>query len=207
MQRLPESTDAPSFEMLLHEQKGVLAFDVGANIGQAARILAPHFERVISFEPCAESNTILITEAPFNVHVEPLAVSNHTGQCELDETENSIKWGQLTTGNRLGWGNIIGRRTVPCVTLDQYRMNTRCPAPDLVKVDVEGHEVKVVQGAVYLISLKRAVWLIEIHDREFLEPILKCFKDGYKTRVIPHDWLLGSEQRFDHFYMEATPCE
>lgn len=201
MLRLPEVTDAPSFWAVLAEQSGELAFDVGANIGQAAHVLAPRFARVVSFEPCTEAAAVLRDEAAPNVTVVAAAVSAREGSVTLDETANSIGSGQLTTGSRLGWGEIVGHRTVPATTLDKaahlYGM------PDLVKVDTEGHELRVLEGATGLLAARCARWLIEVHAAEHETP-LRGLLDGYQVRRIEHDFL-GGHDRADHYYLEGTP--
>lgn len=203
MLRLPDVTDAPSFWAVLAHQRGRVAFDVGANIGQAAAALAPNFERVISFEPCDESATILRSLAAPNVTVVAAAVSAHVGAVRLDETANSIRTGQLTTGSKLGWGDVIGSREVDATTLDQA--TGVYGTPDLVKVDVEGHELQVLDGAPLLLAARSATWLIEVHDRTHETPLLDML-DGYRTRRIDHDYLIGHPDAADHFYLEAVPC-
>lgn len=204
MQRLPASTDAPSFAALLALQAGRNVFDIGANIGQAAAVFAPNFKHVYSFEPCREALAILMVEAPMNVVVIPKAVSDHGGQVTLTETEHAIETGQLTTGTGLGWGKVIGERIVDCTTVDQACEHFHVE-PDLVKVDTEGHEVKVLRGAKGLIGRRHATWLIEVHDRANEEPI-RLMLDGYDVARIDHDYLRGSEQGLDHFYLRAVPA-
>ena len=203
MNRLPAVTDAPSYWQLISSQHGRLAFDIGANIGQAARVLAANFERVVSFEPCTESLAVLAAEAPANVWVSDLAVSASAGPVELDETEHAIATGQLTTGSHLGWGPVTGRRTVQATTVDDQ--TGQWGVPDLVKVDTEGHEPAVLRGATATLRERRTVWLVEVHDRSDEQPILEAFA-GYRVRRWDHDYLLGSDQAADHFYLHAVPA-
>jgi FkbM family methyltransferase len=199
VQRLPDVTDAPTFWGLLGSFSGDLAFDVGANIGQAARVLAPRFARVVSFEPCEESVSVLEAEKPANVEVWPVAVSSVAGEVELDECASSIRTGQLTTGTGLGWGPIIGSRLVPSTTLDEAVAHMG--VPDLVKVDTEGHEVQVLEGGPGLIGERRSVLLIEVHDQLNEAPIRRLL-DGWRVERIGHDYLPGEP---DHFYLRCEP--
>ena len=204
MRRLPDSTDAPSFAALIAAAKGNCVFDVGANIGQAAAVFARSFKHVYSFEPCKESVTILMVETPMNVVVIPKAVTDHLGTVTLTETENAIATGQLTTGTGLGWGPVVGERQVDAITLDHACTQFKTE-PDLVKVDTEGHEVQVLKGSKALIRRGHAVWLIEVHAREN-EDELRDLLDGYRIERIDHDYLVGSEQGRDHFYLRAVPA-
>ena len=64
-----------------------------------------------------------------------------------------------------GWAGTSDKRyeTVPISTLDLI-VNTRFNAqPILVKIDVEGYEYEVLNGAEYALGLSpRPVWLVEI---------------------------------------------
>jgi FkbM family methyltransferase len=203
--RLPDVTDAATFWQMLSNSHGHSAFDIGANVGQAAAVLAPHFKHVYSFEPCAEALAVLMVEAPMNVVVIPQAVSSQAGTLELDETAESIKSGQLTTGTGLGWGPVVGHRTVEATTVDAACARFGV-TPDLVKIDTEGHEVKVLEGAPILIKGRHTCWLIEVHSREFETPIRDLLK-GYVVDRVEHDILVHTcnPQQADHFYLRALP--
>lgn len=203
MDRLPEITDAMSFWTVLAAQAGDVAFDVGANIGQAAHLMAPHFGRVFSYEPCQEALAILMVEAPPNVTVVPKALSNQAGGVDLDETENSIRTGQLTTGTGLGWGRIVGQRRVESTTLDG-EVDRLGVVPDVVKVDTEGHEVRVLLGAKQTIALRRTTWLLEVHSRHNEDQVYGLL-DGYRVERVDHEALVGREMGRDHFYVVARP--
>lgn len=198
MDRLPAVTDSPNAWAMLDQYDGALAFDVGANIGQAAAVLSKHFERVVSFEPCEESAFVLRGEKPSNVEVWPVALSDHDGEVVLDETLNSIKTGQLTTGTGLGWGPIVGERSVYCMTIDT--VVAQVGAPDLVKVDTEGHEVQVLRGAKGLISARGTVFLVEVHSHWNEAPIRRMF-DGWKVETVRHQFTDDP----NHFYLRVEP--
>jgi hypothetical protein len=48
-------------------------------------------------------------------------------------------------------------------TLDEDIAEARLPAPDFVKVDVEGYELQVLQGARQLLTTKRPSLYLEMH--------------------------------------------
>lgn len=178
--------------------RGDIAFDVGANIGQIAKLLAPNFSKVISFEPCEESYAILSSEMPENVTAVPWAVSDHNGTVTLMEAEESIKTGQLVTREGLHWGPLVGSRQIVCNTLDHaaevYGM------PDFVKVDTEGHEVQVLRGAPGVIA-ERPRWLIEVHHQESGEEILEMLA-GYEIQQVGHQHREGSVLA-NHYWIHA----
>jgi FkbM family methyltransferase len=197
--------DSPAWWDLLGAQKGRLLFDVGANVGQAAHHMAPNFERVVSFEPCDESFEILEAERPSNVTPVKRAVSNIDGFIFLNESANSIKDGSLTTGSgRLTWGVNVGMRGVPAVTLNTVA--AEYGTPNVVKVDVEGHEVKVLEGASDLFGYSS--FFVEMHGRELEAPVreLLC---GYE--IVRYENMLecvvgieGNQRSEDAFYLAAT---
>jgi FkbM family methyltransferase len=156
--------DSPKWWALLGELEGDLLFDIGANVGQAAWHMGPHFGSVVSLEPCKESFLILAAECDLNVHPVNKAASNVDGFIMLNESSNSIRDGSLTTGSgRLTWGPNVGMRGVPAVTLNtlvrDYGM------PEVVKIDVEGHELQVLEGASDLFG--HSNFYIEMHAAEY----------------------------------------
>ena len=186
-------TDTAEFCARLAAQSGRLAFDVGANIGQAALVLAARFARVVSFEPALETVVELDRTRPDNVTIVPAAVSHADGLVALDETADGIRHGMLTSGEHPRWGAWLARRVVPAVTVDTAVV--WFGPPDVVKVDTEGHELAVLDGAPRLIADRSAVWLVEVHYP--LEDRVRKVFDGYRLTVYPH--------QPDHFYMEASP--
>lgn len=69
--------------------------------------------------------------------------------------------------------------------------------PSLVKVDVEGSEIEVLEGATSLLREPHH-WVVEVHGDHLLEPVLNFFARANRAVDVhlpqPH-WLLGSESR------------
>lgn len=174
---------------------GELALNIGANIGQAAHHLAPRFEQVIAFEPCWESFAVLDAEAPPNVQCRLVAVSDHVGELTLTESSRSILTGQLTTGGGLQWGEQVGERTIPCVTVDALGLD-----PDLIQVDTEGHEVLVLTGAVETVRRCRPQLFVEVHHQSNQAPIRELFPD-YEWEVITYPNVRPHSMLVHHYWM------
>lgn len=69
--------------------------------------------------------------------------------------------------------------------------------PLLIKVDVEGSEVDVLEGATCLLQ-KPHHWVVEVHGDHLLDPVLGFFtkaKRAVDIRLLQPHWLLGSESR------------
>lgn len=178
---------------VLGSVSGGLALDIGGNQAQAAHVLAANFTKVVSFEPAAESFAILEAESEDNVECVNAAVSSFTGQVRLTECDYAISTGQLTTGTGLAWGNPVGHRMVPCVTLDDVvKMYGQ---PDFTKVDVEGHEIEVLKGW----TGPRCPVLIEVHAAANEQPVRDLF--GEPLRKLVHDPSVGRMAYAEHFWL------
>ena len=164
------ASDPPAIWRMFSEISGDIGFDIGANGGMTSRLLAPRFGQIVAFEPANESYQHLCSETPENVIPVLAAVSNHSGEVELEERDKCIGMGELTTaGAGLGdassggpWGQVVGTRVVRCVTLDD--MAAEYGDPDFVKIDTEGHEQAVIEGGLATIERANPRMLIEVHD-------------------------------------------
>lgn len=185
-----------------------LALDIGANVGQAAELLAPYFQRVLAYEPQPESYRHLCERPEANIEPMNWAVSRRPGTIMLAEASEAIESGQLVTwGASAGhpeWGHLVGTVKVAATTVD-VQVGSLGVLPSLVKIDTEGHELEVLAGAKSVIALGFSSWFIEVHDASY-GPRLRAYfgPRRYKTHVIEHDYL-ADERSEDHYYFVAEP--
>jgi FkbM family methyltransferase len=182
--------------------RGDLAFDVGANGGAVATMLARHFEAVVAFEPCVESYVHLERTAPANVIAAMVALSDHEGEVTLREAEAALhRFGELVTGDSLymSWGDDIGGRKVSCSTLD--KMAETYGVPDFIKVDTEGHELLVLQGGAQLFATATPKLMIEVHSADNGEAIGGLLSHYDLTRVDHPAYRPGGYAQRNHFYL------
>jgi hypothetical protein len=67
--------------------------------------------------------------------------------------------------------------SVPCLTLDQAGLEP----PDLIKIDVEGHELDVLQGCQEIIAQRCPVIYYEAHESKHLKEIYEMLQPmGYR---------------------------
>ena len=147
---------------------GATIWDLGANIGffalLAARLTGPS-GRVLAFEPVPEVARLARAAAARNelsdrVEVRAIAVGATEGTASLHVVEES-SWSHLASRGR--HPDTVATIDVPIVTLDSLVLGGE-PAPDVIKVDVEGAEVDVLRGASVLLRTARPVLLIELHE-------------------------------------------
>ena len=177
---------------------GQLAFDVGANGGMVSRLLANHFSKVVAYEPHPESFVSLSELGPPVVPVN-VALSDHEGVLELRKAETTDSLGQYVTGASLPWGRTTGVATVNCSTLDAQVAEHG--VPDFIKIDTEGHEVKVIEGGKELFSVHSPELLIEVHAEENEEAIKALLPDYRFEHVIHPGYPLDAPERVNHFYL------
>ena len=146
-----------------------VCIDIGANIGITTIWMAKNSNKVYSFEP--EQNNIkrfqdnLEANNISNVTLIQKAVSDKKGKLELNilESHGHHSLGKVTTSK------IIGSQPVEVVTLNEFCNENNIDIVDFLKVDVEGFEIEVFEGAKELFVNK----LIRIVAFEISEVPLK----------------------------------
>jgi len=136
---------------------GHQVYDVGSNAGQYAMLfsrLVGGKGSVMAFEPDPEMARKLRENLSLNrivnVEVVESAVGSRSGTAQFD-----------STGGGTGHLSAAGSVAVSMLTLDQLGRD-----PDFIKIDVEGHESDVLEGARETIARKRPPLLIELHNPE-----------------------------------------
>lgn len=143
--------------------------DVGAAQGYYSILAAKAGSNVIAIDPdpislrSLESNIELNPEIKQQVKIMGVALADEDGEVILNiDTSGSyapsIK--KTTTG-------LSQKVTVPMTTLDAVLLDNGLPIPQVVKIDVEGAEGKVVQGMQKILALenKPTDIFIELHRK------------------------------------------
>ena len=140
-----------------------VALDIGANAGFYAFRMSKIFSKVYAFEINDELTGDLRKFNQGNITVTPVGLSSKAGQATLYiPVLNGLPltgWASLAPGN---FPEATGELTKPVkiATLDSFRLED----VSFVKIDVEGHELKVLEGAKQTLSTHRPTVLIEIKD-------------------------------------------
>jgi FkbM family methyltransferase len=171
------------------------AIDIGANVGTWTELMLKKFDRVIAVEPDIRAYWHLMGKFHGNERVLLFnaAVTRQDGQCILYTRPDTLQ-SSLLANHPIGAG---GRMPAPAqdtavvagMTLDTVLRFARDRFGDIgtmfVKVDVEGAEGDVLQGAT-VDEFRAAAWLIEVHDR-VAEVGGGLQKLGYEmVAIVPH---------------------
>lgn len=136
-----------------------IAFDVGGHVGLWSRVLAAHFGRVVALEPLPtlQHHFRLNTADCPNVQLIPFAASNENDEIDImTVAENSGNGYVAVPGGQVGINGPFAHRT-QCVRLDSLNMH----GVDFIKIDVEGWELQVVEGARWTIQRDKPVMVVE----------------------------------------------
>jgi FkbM family methyltransferase len=139
-------------EALKFVKKFDLAIDAGANYGIMTYHLNSKFSSVRSFEiepkvrDCLKQNVLNFNLNNVTVH-----------DCGLGDKEFSVslKYLKDSFGTRVDPDNVIG--DVPIKSIDSFNL----PACDFIKIDCEGYEPYIINGAQETINKFRPVILME----------------------------------------------
>jgi FkbM family methyltransferase len=159
----PSSSYAAQLRSILLTHGVNLIFDVGANVGQYGRELRWHVGyngRIVSFEPLRVAHNALIRTAAGDSLwevAEPTAIGAKRGSISLNVSANSVSSSvlpMLTSHiNAVPESRYTGTELVQVVPLDvvapkYFREGTVA----FLKIDTQGYESQVLQGAVEILS-------------------------------------------------------
>lgn len=173
--------------------RGGTIADVGAHVGYFSLIaaLAAPKATVHAFEPVDQVHARLSVNVRSNgvqnVRLHQAGVSDEPGWADI-----SVRFAGnlLSTGSTLeGAAADAELKRIRLLTLDDVFAETRL---DLVKIDVEGHEMSVLKGARQVLKRDRPAVLLEALVGAPLDPLLAEFEPlGYDAHwVTEHDGTL-----------------
>jgi FkbM family methyltransferase len=155
----------PEIHLIPHlVEPGTTAIDIGCSIGIYAAEMARYAQKVIAFEANPAVAQFARTVAPRNVEVINVALSSAPGRATLKVPRNPKgetidELATIEAGNPLHAGDAAATE-VEMKRLDDFSI-ANC---SFIKIDVEGHEEAVMEGAVTLIASQRPVLMIELDE-------------------------------------------
>jgi len=172
-ERWKGETEIQLLPMLVDRNRN--AIDAGANKGTYTFRLGQLARRVYAFEPNPKMYGVLHRTAGRNVVLSPLALSNRTGTAEFrvpryGKGSYSNQGGSLST---VKVADDYGALTVQTERLDALDITN----VGFIKIDVEGFESEVIEGARALIARDRPTLMIEIEEKHTRVPIETALAD------------------------------
>lgn len=160
-----------------------ITIDVGANCGLYTRELAKISSRVHAFEPSHEMASLLRRTSASNTVVHEMACSDRAGHTALfiPSGDQGPVYG-LASLDQHGVANSpeVSYHSSPVRTVRLDSVVEDDVA--FVKVDVEGHELRVLHGASALIDRCQPIFLVEAEDRHRDKATSSVF-DFFKQRA------------------------
>jgi FkbM family methyltransferase len=167
---------------------GMVVYDIGANVGVYTVLACSAVGekgRVFSFEP-ATMNLFYLNENVrvnrfLNCEVIPKAVSDSDGTVQFEFSGESC----------LGKISTDGLLRVPSISLDSFCFTGK-PAPQLLKIDVEGAEYEVLTGAAKVLLEAKPVIFLATHGNKIHSQCCELLqKLGYRIQALASDEIIA----------------
>jgi len=204
-----EGYEQPTFDFIrTHCKPGGTLIDIGAHFGiftiSALRRVGPS-GKVISFEPCAATRSILLKTLELNgfsgiPEIRDEAVSNVTGKSSFFSSSIPGDAANSLIGN----AQHPTKSQVRTICLDDLHLSRA----DAIKIDAEGAELQILDGSRTLITKHRPAVLLSVHPLQIgrsgrslreLWDILESLElvPYLKNQPISSDWFCGQTDLFD----------
>ena len=145
-----------------------IVYDIGANIGYHTTAFATKARHVFAFEPNLKNFKLLCANVSDFNNVTPVnvAVMDQNAVISVEEYDPEVpgNFGNVKTGTGTGVAFAIN--------LDSFTLIK----PDLIKIDVEGNELSVLQGCENIINTYRPYVYFEAHETPNLAEIYELFE-------------------------------
>jgi FkbM family methyltransferase len=133
----------------LYRRNIYVAFDVGANIGQTAKLIRLEFPKasIHCFEPRSDLYSLLsqTLAQDRNISFYPFALGEKAGRSKLSITEDTVSNSLLhyDADNSLA----LSFEEVEVRTIDEFMAEQKIECIDLLKTDTEGYDLEVLKGS------------------------------------------------------------
>jgi FkbM family methyltransferase len=191
----PDHIDSLELLELLRDQDISVIYDIGANVGTWTLLAKAIFPdaKIHAFEPIPRHQSAFRTNvaALADVSLHTVALGNREEQAQqlhVTDFSDASSLLPLAASGRAQWGiREIECLPVTLCRLDDYRIRFGLPAPDLIKLDVQGYELEVLRGARTALTTAKAV-IAEVSFVEFYEG--QCLFEEFVGFVAGHGFRL-----------------
>jgi FkbM family methyltransferase len=144
------------------ELNGMVVYDVGAFHGMLTMFFASRCKQVVCYEPNEVNRARLIENVCLNylinVEVRKFGVGSEIGSATLHYSPEMAGGGTLQPNVAAGIA-----QAVQITTLDHDIAAAKLPAPDLIKIDIEGWELEALKGARETLAAHHPALFLEMH--------------------------------------------
>lgn len=165
-----ERTVTEWLQCLVKSAPSNVFYDIGGNYGYYTLLLAPEVEQVHVFEPVSSTLEVLRMNVERNhlnnvtVHGVGLADASGTAEIRLFSSSGNNSLFDVTAGATV---RRIGTEAIRLETLDGLVFDHGLPTPGLIKMDVEGAELRVLQGARQVLRQFHPTLIMEFYGPHF----------------------------------------
>ena len=200
------------------------ALDVGVYRGVYSFKLSQHYNKVHAFEPNPLLFTYLnkyLSKILKNLNLYNFALSNLNGETKLKLPlrSKSIFQSNIEELYQLGASSIHPKNeltnykevTVQIKRLDDIKIDNKI---GFIKIDVEGHELEVIEGSINTIMNNKPILLVEIEKRHTQKPVLESInsikKMGYNCffardkNLIPVEKLENTNTENNYYFLPTN---
>lgn len=196
--------------ILKYVGKGDVVIDVGANIGKWTITFAKHVGQngqVFAFEPITETYNFLYKKT----HKYKQIITFNCGLSDISEKKEILVPFDIRfptsaalsdTADQIKNRNILETRMVNTMRLDDITKDFK--KINLIKIDVEGHELNVLKGGIATINKYKPIIYMEIlrekwhKNKPSLSDASLCLESmGYKIGQLTNNGILFNENSFD----------
>lgn len=198
--------DPEPINMMLLMFEGKTCYDIGAHMGYTSLILSRNFENVYAFEPSSIYKKLKKNaSANKKIHTLNIAIGDHDGKLVMEKREVPWQTEQLVAdGGAIKdvWGKLIEKVERNCKKVDSLDI----PKPDFMKIDVEGFELDVINGALETIRKYRPSIFIEIHSSAIGSEIKKILGPLYQIHHVDHPhYQENTKIKKEHYFLFCIP--
>lgn len=163
-------------------QPGRLFIDIGAHVGRWTVRASKYYDKVIAFEPSDKTRKVLRKNIEqnhlTNVSVQNIALGDEDGVGTMYHHSHMSGGNSLEQNHPLLRSGGTATNPVTIKRLDDYDF-----FPTLIKIDTEGHELQVLNGAYATLGRTKRV-IVESHRDEDVLKIKKLLLEaGFSVRL------------------------